>query len=84
MKKYDFVYADISAASGFLLQESIVQKIRGAVGMERILFGSDFPVVFASDITLEVNMVKRNPHLTEDEKERILGLNARELLKRVT
>ncbi|MHA1594273.1 MAG: amidohydrolase family protein [Candidatus Baldrarchaeia archaeon] len=81
MKKYDYVYADISAVTGFLLQERIIKRIREAIGMERVLFGSDFPVVFASTISSEVEMVRRNPYLTEEEKEQILGLNAKELLR---
>ena len=77
--KYDNAYSDTSAVNWFIFNnKNIVDKIRNIV--DKILFGSDFPAVGGSDIMSEVLVVKRSPYLTENEKSKILGLNAASLL----
>lgn len=80
MKKYDNVYADISAVTDILHNEKIVRKIRGTIGFERVLFGSDYPVIEGSNISIEVHSVKTSI-LGDYEKEQVLGLNAWSLLR---
>jgi predicted TIM-barrel fold metal-dependent hydrolase len=79
MKKHDNVYADISAVTDILYNDGMVKKIRETVGFEKILFGSDYPVVDGRDILAEVENVKKSI-LKDHEKEQVLGLNALEIL----
>jgi predicted TIM-barrel fold metal-dependent hydrolase len=79
MKKHDNVYADISAVTDILYNDGMVKKIRETVGFEKILFGSDYPVVDGRDILAEVENVKKCI-LKDHEKEQVLGLNALEIL----
>ena len=80
MNRYDNVYADTSAVTDILYNEKMVKKIRETVGFERILFGSDYPVVDGRTILTEVESIRKSI-LKEEEKEQILGLNAQNLLK---
>ena len=80
MRKFDFVYADIAAVTGFILKRKVVSEIRNTVGFDRVLFGSDYPVLVGSNIAREVLAVREAPSLTPAEKEMILELNARKLL----
>jgi len=79
-KNFDNVYFDSSAVSSFIYSERILKRLREGVGLDRLLFGSDFPVVWGSDMGYEVNVIKSCKYLTEEEKENILGLNAAKIL----
>jgi len=79
-KKFENVYFDSSAVSSFVYTEKILEKISDEVGLDKLLYGSDFPVVWGSDMKYEVNVIKNCNYLTEDEKEKILGLNAAKIL----
>jgi len=79
-KDFENVYFDSSAVSGFIYSERILKKIKGEVGLDRLLYGSDYPVVWGSNMEYEVNVIKKCRYLTEDEKTRILGLNAARIL----
>jgi len=79
-KKFDNVYFDSSAVSTFIYAEKNLKKIREEMGLDRLLYGSDFPVVWGSTMRYEVNVIKSCNYLTEDEKEKILGLNAAKIL----
>ncbi len=80
--KYDNAYGDTSAVNWFIFSgKNLVDKIRNVI--DKILFGSDFPAVGGSNIEREVLIVKESPYLTEDEKLKILGLNAAKLLNLV-
>jgi len=57
-----------------------LKRIREEVGLNRLLYGSDFPVVMGSSMEYEVNVIKTCEYLTEDEKRNILGLNAARIL----
>jgi len=50
------------------------------VRVQRLLYGSDYPVVEGSNMQYEVNVIKKCQHLTDEEKDKILGLNAAKLL----
>ncbi|MEM3725911.1 MAG: amidohydrolase family protein [Candidatus Bathyarchaeia archaeon] len=79
-KKFDNVYFDTAAVSSFIFSEKILKRIKETMGIDRLLFGSDYPVVWGSDIKYEVEVIRVCRHLTEEEKEKILGLNAARIL----
>jgi predicted TIM-barrel fold metal-dependent hydrolase len=68
-------YLDISSCMMFLLPERVVDYIH-AFGVERILFGTDFPIW---DVVGEVRNLMALP-LTDEEKEQILFRNAQRIL----
>jgi predicted TIM-barrel fold metal-dependent hydrolase len=65
-----------TAATRFLYRREIFRHAVDLVG-ERVLFGSDFPLLSQSRCRHEVE----EAHLTDEEKRLILGENARRLLK---
>ena len=79
-RKFDNVYFDSSAASHVIYQRKIVERIRQSVGIERLMYGSDYPVVERSNMQYEVEVIKNCQYLTDEEKNMILGLNATRLL----
>ena len=79
-KNHENVWFDIAAVIYVVTREKFVHKIRETVGMDRVLFGSDYPAVQGVTIEMMIDDVKKSPHLTEIEKEKVLGLNAIELL----
>jgi predicted TIM-barrel fold metal-dependent hydrolase len=79
-KNFDNVYFDSAAVSTFIYSEKILKRIREEVGLNRLLYGSDYPVVMGSNMGYEVNVIKTCEYLTEDEKQNILGLNAAKIL----
>ena len=79
-KEFENVHFDSSAASHVIYQKKVVERVRESVGIERLLYGSDYPVVEGSNMQYEVNVIKNCQHLTDEEKNMILGLNASKLL----
>lgn len=79
-KDHENVWFDISAVTYVVTQEKFVNKVRENIGMDRVLFGSDYPAVMGTDIKSMVEEVRNSRHLTEEEKEKILGVNAKKLL----
>jgi len=79
-KKFDNVYFDSSAASHMIYTGKVIERIRESVGIDRLLYGSDYPVVEGSNMQYEVNVIKECQHLTDEEKDKILGLNAAKLM----
>jgi uncharacterized protein len=69
------VYYD-TAASPFLYRPEIYNIVPNIVGSDRVLFGSDFPVMTQGRILDEIS----NSDLSKEEKEEILANNARRLL----
>jgi predicted TIM-barrel fold metal-dependent hydrolase len=69
------VYFD-TAASPFLYRPEIYTHMAQFIGSDRILFGSDFPVMSPRRIIDEIN----DTQLSAEEKEEILSVNARRLL----
>jgi predicted TIM-barrel fold metal-dependent hydrolase len=70
------VYFD-TAASPFLYDDAIFEHAAQIVGVNKILFGSDYPLIRQSRI---VNSV-RSSSLADEAKSMILGGNARTLLR---
>jgi len=79
-KKSENVWFDIAAVPYVVTREKFVEKIRKSVGLDRVLFGSDYPAVGGVSIESMVAEVKDSPCLTEEEKAKVLGLNAVKLL----
>lgn len=69
------VYFD-TAVSPFLYSPGVYRQVAGLVGAEKILFGSDYPVMSAGRIIREIDVVGMAPA----DKETILAGNARGLL----
>jgi predicted TIM-barrel fold metal-dependent hydrolase len=69
------VYFD-SAASPFLYKPQIYRQVAGLVGEDKILFGSDYPLISQSRMIKEILL----QDLSELAKMKILGENARKLL----
>ena len=68
-------YAD-TAALRYLYEPSVLPDVARALGEERLLFGSDFPLVEQSEALAEV----RGSGLSEAAQRDVLGENARRLL----
>jgi predicted TIM-barrel fold metal-dependent hydrolase len=69
------IYFD-TAASPFLYQPRIYHQVSQLIGAERILFGSDYPLLAQRRLIKEINA----SDLPEEDKELILAGNARRLL----
>jgi uncharacterized protein len=69
------VYFD-SAASPFIYNPRIYEQIVKLIGEDKILFGSDYPLLEQSRMIKEIKI----QNLTEEMKIKILGENARKLL----
>ena len=70
------VYFD-TAASPFLYQPRIYTLVSELIGADKILFGSDYPLLPQTRLLQEINSAP----LTEEEKNLITGENARKLLQ---
>ena len=70
------VYFD-TAASPFLYRPQIYSQVSRLVGADKILFGSDYPLLPPSRFIKEIN----STDLTEVEKDLVLASNARRLLR---
>ncbi len=77
-KAFSSVFFD-TAATVFLYQPKIFKQVSELVGSEKILFGSDYPLVSASRIISQV----KSAELTPEERDRILWGNAHRLLSGV-
>lgn len=75
MKANDNVYIDLSGNGIFY--NGVTRTLIDEVGVDRILFGSDYPIcslgAFAGSVVFD-------PFLTDAEKEKILNKNAKQLL----
>ena len=74
-KAMENVYFD-TAASPFLYSPRIYSEVSRLIGADRILFGSDYPLLTPGRLLQEIN----SADLTEEEKSLILSGNARRLL----
>jgi len=79
-KENENVWFDIAAVPYVVTYKKLADKVRRTVGLDRVLFGSDYPAVGGVSIESVVAEVKDADHLTEEEKAKILGLNAVKLL----
>lgn len=76
LKRFDAACADTSAAVHFLTREKNLTKIKKEVGFERVLFGTDYPVVGGSSMSAEADIVRSSPFLSEQEKRMVMRENA--------
>jgi predicted TIM-barrel fold metal-dependent hydrolase len=81
-KENENVWFDIAAVPYVVTYRQLVDKVRSAVGFDRVLFGSDYPAIGGGEVSIEsmVVEIKNSKHITEEEKKKILGLNAVKLL----
>jgi predicted TIM-barrel fold metal-dependent hydrolase len=69
------VYFD-TAISPLLYRPEVYRHVRDLVGADRILFGSDYPVIAPSRLLKEIDTAE----LPEEDRQMILSGNARRLL----
>jgi len=65
-----------TAATVFLYQPQIFKQVSDIIGSDKILFGSDYPLIPQSRIITQIQSVE----LPEGDKNKILGGNAQKLL----
>jgi len=66
-----------TAATVFLYKPEIFEQMNHIIGSDRILFGSDYPLMHQNRVIAQI----QSSQLPEEDKARILGANAQELLK---
>lgn len=79
-KKYSNVWFDISAVPYLLLEKNYVEVICREIGWDRVLFGSDYPVVYNSNISSLISCLEKYSYLSEKDFCKVMGLNAVRLL----
>jgi len=65
-----------TAASPFLYKQTIYRLAGEIVGYDKILFGTDYPLLPASRYYADID----SSGVSEEAKEKILGINAQELI----
>lgn len=80
-KKYNNVWFDVSAVPYLLVDKKYVEKISREIGWDRVLFGSDYPVVGESSISTIVNLIQVYSPLSERDLEKVMYSNALKLLR---
>jgi len=65
-----------TAATVFLYKPEIFEQMNHVIGSDKILFGSDYPLVSQNRVLAQI----QSSQLTEEDKARILGANAQKLL----
>lgn len=79
--RFPHVWEDLAAVAYLLGDGAAVERVREKLGMDRVLFGSDYPAVLGADIKTMIKAVEESPHLTDAEKEQVLHSNAARLLE---
>jgi hypothetical protein len=74
-KAFTNVFFD-TAATIFLYQPQIFKQVSDIIGSNKILFGTDYPLISQSRIIAQI----QSTELSEEDKSRILGGNAQKLL----
>lgn len=74
-KKYKNYYIDLSG--GGIYRYGATRRLIDEIGIDRILFGSDYPI---SNLQMYVDGVKNDRLLSEEEKRMILSENAKRIL----
>ena len=67
-----------TAATIFLYQPQIFPQVSDIIGSDKILFGSDYPLISPSRIIAQIQSLE----LAEEDKAKILGGNAQKLLSK--
>ena len=65
-----------TAATVFLYKPEIFEQMSHIIGSDRILFGTDYPLMHQNRVIAQI----QSSRLPEEDKARILGANAQELL----
>ena len=65
-----------TAATDFLYKPEIFEQMSHIIGSDKILFGSDYPLMHQNRVLAQI----QSSRLPEEDKARILGANAQELL----
>ena len=79
-KRYRNVWFDVAAVTYLLTEKRFAEIIDREIGWERVLFGSDFPIVKGYGMASAISEVRASPYLSVKEKNMVLGLNAMKLL----
>jgi len=66
-----------TAASPFLYKPQIFEEVTRIIGSDRILFGTDYPLMHQSRVLSQI----QSAQLSETDRARILGVNAQTLLR---
>ncbi|MFX1286535.1 MAG: amidohydrolase family protein [Promethearchaeota archaeon] len=80
-KKNTNIYLDTSAVPYHLEDPSVVKIIRETCGFEKVLFGTDTPIVMGTSMEHSRYLIENNPILTKEEKLMIFSENAKELFQ---
>jgi predicted TIM-barrel fold metal-dependent hydrolase len=94
LKRFPNVWFDITGLPEFCPDEEypfpraqrILEVAARAVGVERIIWGSDFPAILGEDVTYRqcLNLVQKNcPFLSKEELGLVLGKNVLRLIRNV-
>lgn len=81
MKTNDNIFLDTSAVTYQLEIPAIVDKIRNSCDFQKILFGSDTPVVQGTSMLHSRKIIENSPIITYEEKIKMLSKNAIDLFK---
>jgi predicted TIM-barrel fold metal-dependent hydrolase len=65
-----------TAATVFLYKPEIFERMSSIIGGDKILFGTDYPLMHQNRVLAQV----KSAQLSEQDKDKILGANARKLL----
>jgi len=68
-----------TAATAFLYRPQVFEEVSNIVGSDKILFGTDYPLIPQKRITAQIQSLG----LTEEIKAKILGGNAQRLLSKI-
>jgi hypothetical protein len=75
------IYVDLAALRPReLIDLNLLEKAIRYIGSEKIIFGSDYPVVFNYTMSDEINAI-RSTKINERDRENILSLNAKRILE---
>ena len=67
-----------TAATVFLYRPEIFEQVSRIIGSDKVLFGTDYPLMHQNRVIAQI----KSSQLPEEDKARILGANAQELLYR--
>ncbi len=73
------IFLDTSAVPYHLEDPRVVESIRETCGFEKILFGTDTPVVLGTSMEHSQQIIEKNSLLTKEEKSLIFSKNAKKL-----
>jgi len=79
--KYEHVWLDVAAVPDILHDEKTVELIKEFGLIDKILFGSDYPVIQGLDMYRTVKIIELSPLLSDKEKIKILRDNALKILQ---